>query len=71
MGIGFRELLILVAVLLLILIPYWLFGPISRKAGYSSRWGLLMWIPLVNVVLIWIFAFARWPNQSDTAIDDA
>lgn len=34
---------------------------ILRKAGYSGWWSLLYFIPLVNLICIWIFAFAPWP----------
>jgi hypothetical protein len=56
MGIGFRELLIL-ATLYCVLV----FGAVAKKAG-SSRWyGLLLLLPLVNIAVIWMFAFAKWP----------
>jgi hypothetical protein len=37
----------------------WIF--ICSKAGYSKWLGLLMLVPLVNVVFFLYFAFARWP----------
>jgi hypothetical protein len=40
--------------------------PVCRivgKAGYSPAWGLLWFVPLVNLVMLWIFAFAEWPVQ--------
>src|SRR3954463_15981705 len=40
-----------------------IFGAIFRKAGYSPWLGLLMAVPLVNLVtLIW-FATAHWPLE--------
>ncbi len=40
---------------------------ILGKAGYSKLWVLLAFIPLVNVIGLWIFAFAKWPmlNRTD------
>jgi uncharacterized membrane protein YhaH (DUF805 family) len=35
---------------------------ILRKAGYSGWWCLLGFVPIVNIVMIWVFAFADWPN---------
>ena len=35
---------------------------ILRKAGYSGWWCLLLFVPGVNIVMYWVFAFARWPN---------
>jgi hypothetical protein len=34
---------------------------IIRKAGYSGWWVLLAFVPLVNLVMFWVFAFSRWP----------
>jgi hypothetical protein len=34
---------------------------ILQKAGYSSWWVLLWFIPIGNIVALWIFAFADWP----------
>ncbi|HYD16938.1 MAG TPA: hypothetical protein VEF76_00500 [Patescibacteria group bacterium] len=35
---------------------------ILARAGRSPYWALLVVIPYMPVVLIWLFAFARWPN---------
>jgi len=37
----------------------WIF--ICSKAGYSKWLGLLMLVPLVNIIFFLYFAFARWP----------
>lgn len=42
------------------LVPLW---RIVSKAGYSGAWALLSLIPFVNIVALWIFAFAKWPNE--------
>ena len=34
---------------------------ILRKAGYSGWWVLLWFVPIGNLVALWIFAFADWP----------
>jgi uncharacterized membrane protein YhaH (DUF805 family) len=41
-------------------IPYVM---IIRKAGYSGWWVLTMFIPLVNFIMLWVFALARWPVE--------
>jgi uncharacterized membrane protein YjdF len=52
---------------LALLIALLLWGTIYKKAGYSRAIGLLMLIPLVNVItLIW-FAVARWPLEEEVA----
>jgi len=42
------------------MIPYF---RIVSKAGYSGWLCLLMLIPLVNLVMLWIFAFSTWPVE--------
>lgn len=34
---------------------------ILGKAGYSRWWVILAFIPVVNIIALWIFAFATWP----------
>jgi hypothetical protein len=41
------------------LIPAWM---IVKKAGYSPAWALFGFIPIANLLLLWVFAFARWPS---------
>jgi Mn2+/Fe2+ NRAMP family transporter len=43
----------------LFLVPAW---KIAKKAGFAGAWSLLMLIPLVNIAMLWVFAFARWPT---------
>jgi len=38
------------------------FGNFVRRAGYNKNWHWLIYVPVVNVIAIWIFAFAEWPN---------
>lgn len=47
-------------------IPQW---KIVSKAGYSGALSLLLFIPILNVLLIWIFAFSKWPALSGKAVD--
>ena len=34
---------------------------VLKKMGRSPAWGILGLIPLVNIVMIWVAAFWRWP----------
>ena len=34
---------------------------IFQKAGRTGWWAVLMFIPVINVILLWIFAFSKWP----------
>jgi hypothetical protein len=53
--------LVMVAVFI---IPY---VKIIKKAGYSGWWVLTMFIPLLNFIMLWVFAFARWPVEERAA----
>ncbi len=59
MGIGLVEVTIIAA-----LLCWWLGGNIARKAGFSRWFSLLLLVPLVNLVVIWMFAFSPWPNAN-------
>ena len=41
-------------------VPLW---RIAVKAGYPGPASLLMYIPLVNIVVLWVFAFMKWPVE--------
>jgi|SRR5205809_5621326 len=38
---------------------------IFAKAGYSGALGLLMFVPLANIIVLLVLAFARWPIQKE------
>ncbi|PCI04612.1 MAG: hypothetical protein COB78_09985 [Hyphomicrobiales bacterium] len=46
----------------LLVIPFW---RIFKRSGWPPALSLLMAVPLVNVVLLWIFAFSKWKPKSD------
>jgi uncharacterized membrane protein YhaH (DUF805 family) len=56
--------LFVIVVLVAMLYPY---IRIIRRAGYSGWWFLTMFVPIVNIVMLWVFAFAQWPalNRAD------
>ncbi|MCQ8104796.1 hypothetical protein NP590_11820 [Methylomonas sp. SURF-2] len=45
-----------------ILFCLWLAYRILQKAGFDGRWSLVLLLPVVNIIMIWVFAFSRWPN---------
>jgi len=47
----------LVAIIFAVVI-YW---KIFSKAGYSGAMGLLMFVPIANIVVLCILAFGEWP----------
>lgn len=54
--------------LFLILLPayilfcLWLGYRILQKAGLDGRWVLTLLVPVVNIIMIWVFAYSHWPN---------
>jgi len=52
------ESLFWIALLFALIIPMW---RTITKAGYSGWWVLLYFIPLVNIVMFWVFAYSNWP----------
>jgi hypothetical protein len=42
---------------------------VLKKAGYSRWLTLLAFVPLVNMVCLWIFAFQTWPALKTRAGD--
>ena len=46
------------------LVPAW---RIAKRAGFSGALSLLMLIPVVNIVLLWVFAFITWPVERGAA----
>ncbi len=47
------------------ILAFAVFGNISRKAGYPRWHGLVMAIPLVNIVALPFFAYFTWPIESN------
>jgi len=39
----------------------WCYVRIVRRAGYSGWWVLILLVPVVNIVMVWVFAFSNWP----------
>jgi len=52
----------------------WLSVRVLHRAGLSGWWCLTALVPVVNMVMIWVFAFARWPaleaRSGDAGFDD-
>lgn len=45
----------------------WLGYRIIEKAGLDGRWVLVLLVPVVNIIMIWVFAFSHWPALRDEA----
>jgi hypothetical protein len=58
-GYGLAHWIIFVAMVAIILYPI---GRILRRLGFSPFWSLLVFIPLVNLISLWVLAFSEWPT---------
>jgi hypothetical protein len=59
---GFSGIGLIVALVftVIMIVPYVM---IIRKAGYSGWWVLTLFVPIVNLIMLWVFALARWPVE--------
>ena len=55
------HLMVLVALVLVVWAFVAVFGRILNRAGYSRWWLLTVVVPLLNLIMLWVFAFAIWP----------
>jgi uncharacterized membrane protein YhaH (DUF805 family) len=63
-GFSVFHALILLVLAFVFLIPY---VKVIKKAGYSGWWVLTLFVPVVNFIMLWVFAFARWPLEDRAA----
>jgi uncharacterized membrane protein len=52
-------------VIVLVALPLflWAYSRIASRAGFSPWWALAVLVPLVNVVVVLVFAFSAWPVE--------
>lgn len=50
-----------------ILIVYFMFacGKILAKTGHSPAWCLLLFVPYVQIIALWAFAYKKWPVDQE------
>jgi hypothetical protein len=53
--------LVLLMVLVITILIIWIYCRIFSKAGYSWALGLLMLVPIANIVMLCVLAFDDWP----------
>lgn len=34
-----------------------------RRTGYNGIWSLILLIPVLNIIMLFVFAFATWPIE--------
>jgi len=62
MGISIWQLIIIIV---LIATPILVFGPVVKKAGFSRWWSLLLIVRVINLIMVWVFAFMEWPAEKN------
>lgn len=50
--------------LVLIALVIYPIGRILNRIGLSPLWAILAFIPVLNLLALWIVAFSNWPNQN-------
>ena len=60
-SVGMPELILIGLMLFTVIIPFWM---IFQKAGYNGALCFLLFLPVINVFLIWYLAFSKWPSLS-------
>lgn len=63
-GIAFILIFIFIGLAISILTAV-IYCKISSKTGYHWAMGLLMFVPLANIILLLILAFSEWPIQRE------
>lgn len=53
-------LVVLIFYVIGIMIPV---GKVLSKAGRSPIWCVFAIVPVLNIILLWVFAFSSWPSQ--------
>jgi predicted PurR-regulated permease PerM len=61
--IGFPELIIFILIAVMSGIVIWPATRICRRVGLPWWLGLLIVVPIANVILLWVLAFAEWPLE--------
>ena len=54
-----------VPMILVLAFALWMSVRVLQKAGISGFWAITQIIPFVNIIMIWVFAFSRWPAVDD------
>lgn len=62
MRIGGWEILLFLVLGAIIVVPFW---RLFQRTGHSGALGLLMMIPLANLIMLYVLAFGDWPVDAE------
>lgn len=54
--------LFVILLVLYVAFVLWLGSLILDKAGIAKGWVFCLLIPIINIIMLWVFAFAHWPG---------
>jgi NADH:ubiquinone oxidoreductase subunit 3 (subunit A) len=60
-GFGLAHWFLFVAMVAVILYPV---GRVLGRLGLSPFWSLLVFIPIVNLIALWVLAFSEWTSDT-------
>lgn len=60
-GLGLPEYFIVVILAVSLVAVVWPAARICQRAGFSPWLGVLIVVPLANILLLWFVAFSPWP----------
>jgi hypothetical protein len=66
-GIVFMFVFLVIGLLMTILMA-WVYCRIFSKAGYCWALGLLMFVPIANIIMPFVLAFGDWPVHKELRI---
>jgi len=64
--IGVPELIVVVVIAAICGILIWPAMRICRRVGFPSWLGVLIVVPIGNVILLWVVALSEWPVEQRT-----
>jgi hypothetical protein len=57
---GLGHWIFFIVMVVLVLYPV---GRILGRVGFSPFWSLLVFVPIVNLIALWVFAFGEWDTR--------
>jgi hypothetical protein len=57
MAFGLRELVLVITAAVIV----WPYSRVLSRLGFSPWLGVLVFVPVVNIIALWLFAYAKWP----------
>ena len=56
---------VLLIALIVTVLMVWVYCRIFAKTGFSWALGLLMFVPIANIIMLFVLAFSDWPIEKE------